>query len=90
MTIEQTMPALSEAGAAGGRSLGREALRRLFRNRAAVAGLTIILALALLAVFAPLVSPFDYQRQDLLAIYQVPSRAHLLGTDALGVTFSAV
>jgi oligopeptide transport system permease protein len=84
VTVESTLLAASDAGSIAGRSLGGEALRRLARNRAAMAGLSIILALCIVAVFAPAVSPYSYQRQDLLAIYQPPSHAHPLGTDALG------
>jgi oligopeptide transport system permease protein len=84
VTAEQTLLPLPRSSAIGGRSLGGEAVRRLARNRAAMAGLAIILALGLIAVLAPVVSPSSYQKQNLLAIYQAPGRAHLLGTDALG------
>ena len=84
LNVEQTALPLSPLGSIGGRSLGREAARRLSRNHAAMAGLAIVLVLGLVAVLAPVLSPYSYQRQDLLAIYQAPSRVHLLGTDALG------
>jgi peptide/nickel transport system permease protein len=44
----------------------------------------VILLLILTAVFAPLLAPFDPNRQDLLHPLQGPSALHRLGTDALG------
>ena len=41
------------------RSLWRDALHRLLRNRAAMAGLVIIALAALVAIFAPLIAPHD-------------------------------
>lgn len=61
-----------------------QALRALARNRAAVAGIVIIAALAFLAVAAPLLTPYDPEQQNLAAALQPPSAEHLLGTDNLG------
>ncbi|MGH3327551.1 MAG: ABC transporter permease [Streptomycetales bacterium] len=61
-----------------------QALRTLTRNRAAVAGLVIIAILGLLAVAAPLFTPYDPAQQNLSAALNPPSAAHLLGTDNLG------
>ncbi|MGI8549808.1 MAG: ABC transporter permease [Dehalococcoidia bacterium] len=66
------------------RSLWNDAWRRLVRNHAAVLGLAIVLLLCLVALLAPLLAPYSYEKQNLLAIYQAPSSAHLLGTDGLG------
>lgn len=41
------------------RSLWRDAVWRLSRNRAALAGLAVILAAAFIAIFAPWISPYD-------------------------------
>lgn len=49
-----------------------------------VIGLGILGSLVVLAVAAPLVTPYDPTIQDLRAILEPPSGAHLLGTDALG------
>lgn len=46
-----------------------------------VAWLTIVV---FVAAFAPVIAPHDPYRQDLLAIKQLPSAEHLLGTDAFG------
>ena len=67
-----------------GRSLGGDAVRRLVRNRAAVASTAIIILLALAAMFASLIAPYPYAHQDLTVTDRGPSMSHLLGTDALG------
>ena len=66
------------------RSLSRNAIRALARNKAAVAGLFIIILVLILAIIAPVIAPYDPARQDLTSTYAKPSREHLLGTDALG------
>ncbi len=38
----------------------RDALYRLFRNKAAVVSLVFILVLLTIAVFAPLIAPYSY------------------------------
>ena len=60
------------------------ALRALLRNKAAVFGLFIIVALATLAILAPVISQYDPNQQNLTAALQGPSAEHLLGTDNLG------
>jgi peptide/nickel transport system permease protein len=65
------------------------ALRRLLRNRLAVAGLSIIGVLALAALLAPIIATAHPDAHgiwsvDLRASRQVPSPAHPLGTDQLG------
>ena len=53
------------------------------RVATAVAGI-LISAIALAALFAPVVAPYDPDRQDLSSSLAAPSRAHILGTDRLG------
>lgn len=62
----------------------REALRRLLRSRLAVASGLFLIALALVAIFAPLIMPYDYAAQDYSAITAPPSQTHWLGADDLG------
>lgn len=56
----------------------------LFSNRRAAAGSIIVLLLVLVAVFAPLLAPYDPAAADWLAIRQAPTAAHWMGTDDLG------
>lgn len=60
------------------------ALERFGQHRLAVASVFVLAALALLAGFAPLVSPYDPEKTNLLLIYEAPSPAHPLGTDSIG------
>jgi peptide/nickel transport system permease protein len=66
------------------------AARQLWRDRAALAGLTVILATAALAAAAPALVPASPTRNDLLARLNPPmwvaggDRGHPLGTDTLG------
>ncbi|MFN2521231.1 MAG: ABC transporter permease [Candidatus Limnocylindria bacterium] len=60
------------------------ALERFEAHHLAVAGVLVLAALAALALLAPLVSPYDAERTDLLAIYDPPSPMHPMGTDSLG------
>lgn len=68
---------------AGG-GLWRDAVRRLRRNRLAVAGGAVVVLLCLLAVFADVLAPYPYTRTDFGRVVEGPSRDYLLGTDQLG------
>jgi peptide/nickel transport system permease protein len=58
--------------------------RRVARNRAAVAGATVVLLFLLVAVLAPWLAPYDPGAQALDSGLSGPSRAHWLGQDRLG------
>ncbi len=58
--------------------------RRLRRNRAAMAGLVILAVLTLLAVLAPVITPYAYEQQDIVLGPTPPSPLHWLGTDVHG------
>ncbi|MFC4625954.1 ABC transporter permease [Daeguia caeni] len=47
-------------------------------------GVTIVLALILCAIFAPLLAPYDPNEQNILLYLAPPSAEHLLGTDQFG------
>jgi peptide/nickel transport system permease protein len=66
------------------RSRRQDFLRTFFSNRLAVFGTAIISIFILMAVFAPLIAPYDPLRQDLVGKFAPPSRAHLMGQDELG------
>ncbi len=65
-------------------SLWFDAFRRFKRNRLAAASAIFIITLAVLAIFAPIVSPYSYSDQNYGAINKSPSLSHPLGTDQLG------
>ena len=60
-------------------------LRRFVKNKLAVVGAVIIGIMVLLAIFAPLIAPYDpVLDQDLAHVLESESTAHLMGTDDLG------
>jgi peptide/nickel transport system permease protein len=59
-------------------------LKRWYRNGPLLAGMIIVGVVVLIAVFAPLIAPYDPIKQDLLSTLQPPSWEHWLGTDKLG------
>jgi ABC-type dipeptide/oligopeptide/nickel transport system permease subunit len=60
------------------------ALRRLLRKRIAVLALAFIAVFYFCGLFAPVVAPRSYTKQDLDHVLQGPSLTHPLGTDRLG------
>ncbi|MEG1525411.1 MAG: ABC transporter permease [Clostridia bacterium] len=66
------------------RSLFQETWQRLSRNSLAMGGLAILVLLVLVAIFADVIAPFPYDKQDYNALLQTPSMAHLMGTDEYG------
>jgi peptide/nickel transport system permease protein len=65
-------------------SPARRALRRLFKRKGAVAGLVVIVSFVLLAVFAPLVVPYDPIATSWSLVRKAPTALHWFGTDDLG------
>jgi ABC-type dipeptide/oligopeptide/nickel transport system permease subunit len=47
-------------------------------------GASLLTAFAFLAIFGPYITPYDPEAQDLFAMLEGPSTAHLLGTDNVG------
>ncbi|MGD1031013.1 MAG: ABC transporter permease [Opitutaceae bacterium] len=79
--LPQPVPRLEPAE--GGSSLWTDAWRRLRKNRLAVAGGIVVLALLLLCFIGPLFSQ-HYEEQNLDLGASPPSVSHWLGTDTLG------
>jgi peptide/nickel transport system permease protein len=80
------VPASPELGrtARAGTGLWRETGRRLSRDKAAMAGLTVIVVLVLVAIFAPALTPYPPNDQSFRIKLQAPSAEHLFGTDEFG------
>lgn len=64
-------------------SLSR-AWRRFRRRKLALVAVAFIILELAVAIFAPLLAPFDPYAGDYAATWQLPSRTHWLGTDELG------
>lgn len=81
-------------------SLFRDAMRRLVRNKAAVVGGIMVIILVSMAILAPLIAPYSFEKQKLtdnnkvpawlitifpnMANYAKTSNAYMLGADYVG------
>ena len=54
------------------------------RNKLGMICLGIVLALAIIAILAPVIAPYSYKDQNLAIMNQNPTVEHLLGTDEYG------
>ncbi|MFZ5868459.1 MAG: ABC transporter permease [Thermodesulfobacteriota bacterium] len=57
---------------------------RLVKNKLAVAGLAVVVALFLVAIFADHLAPYPPDMIDTSQVLEAPSKQHRLGTDILG------
>jgi peptide/nickel transport system permease protein len=62
----------------------KRVVRVFSRRKLAVAGLVIVVLMVLVAIFAPLLAPYDPYQTEILAKLQAPSSEHWLGTDSVG------
>ena len=65
-------------------SLWADSWKQLRKNKAAVTGLVILIILIAASVFAPWLTPYSYEEQDLALGASKPSITHILGTDTKG------
>ena len=72
------------AGAPSGAAAARRWWRRFARNRGAVFGLAVFLAIVLMALFADVLAPYDPVIQGVGPANEGPSWAHWAGTDSFG------
>src|SRR5690349_12164322 len=74
------------SGRPGRRPRGQAAdiWRRYRRNKLAMLGLAIVSLLVFVAIFEPVLTPYDPFEQNLLNVLQPPSAQHWFGTDVLG------
>lgn len=89
--MSTTLSAAAAAVEPGGPVLAAPSFwRRVWKNKAVVVGFGLLLVIVLVAVFAPLIAPYDPYAQDLVHRnvppfwYEGGSFAHPLGTDPLG------
>lgn len=65
-------------------SYWQDVWNRLRKNKLAIAGLIVIILIALLSIVGPMISPHTYNEQNLMNKNQPPSKEHWFGTDDLG------
>ena len=75
-TVRQTITAIG-----AGRPEWQRVTQELIRNRGAVAGMVLMLAIVVAALAPPLVAPYSPDEQSLVSALQGPSIEHLMGTD---------
>lgn len=62
----------------------REIWKRLLKNKTAVLGMCVIIALILIAIFADQIAPYGYDEQNYQKVFTPPCKEYLMGTDNLG------
>lgn len=78
------MTTVAATAAIEGESPTRRAIRRFLRHRLAVFGLVVVVLFVTVAVFAPLIAPYDPLQTSWARIRQPPSWEHWMGTDENG------
>lgn len=67
------------------RTYGQMVFRRFIRHRMALVAASVLILVALSAVFAPLIAPYKPDVPDLSAMLAPPSWQHIMGTDPIGL-----
>ena len=62
----------------------RRGLRKFLRNKPAVVGAIVVSLFLLMAVFAPLIAPFDPTQTNFRLVRKPPDALHWFGTDEIG------
>nr|WP_315189547.1 ABC transporter permease [uncultured Albidiferax sp.] len=81
---DKTVSTTPQTAAQALRQSARRILQRLLHNPMTVAGLVVVAALLVVALFAPLIATHNPLEQDLAQALQAPSNAHWFGTDEYG------
>jgi len=84
MSVHPDKPLAAESKKPKKQSNTLEILKRLFKNKLAVMGLVIFIIYVLVAILAPLLTPYDFAEFNPSGKNQGPSLAHLFGTDDFG------
>lgn len=66
------------------RSMFRQIVDRLVRNKSAMIGFCLLMAILILCLLASVIAPEGYNAQNMLEKFRPPSLRHLCGTDNLG------
>jgi oligopeptide transport system permease protein len=62
----------------------QDAWRRLKENKVAIVSLVMLVFLAVIAIFGPMISKFNYYSNDMKVLNVSPNSVHYFGTDELG------
>ena len=84
MGMERRVKRAEKQRAPKPRSLWRDAMRRLIRNKAAIVGGFIVISLVIVAIGANWIAPYGYTDGHVRENYLAPNASHLLGCDFMG------
>ncbi|WP_110114583.1 ABC transporter permease [Bacillus sp. CGMCC 1.16541] len=65
-------------------SFWKDVTIRFRKNKLAMFGIVLLVLLVFMAIFGPMMTPYDYKTNDLMNANQPPSVDHWFGTDDLG------
>ena len=83
-TAAAAAPASSVQTGQSGTVVRSTVIRRLFRNPLGIVAMTILLAISLLAILAPVLAPFDQNYANIAKTLAAPDAVNILGTDSAG------
>ena len=79
-----TVPAVLDPSLVDRRDRGGTWARILRADAISLAAAAVLLGIVAVALFAPVLAPYDYAGQSLTGRLEPPSQAHVFGTDGLG------
>ena len=82
--MDDNMANIAERNIVKQRSMVRQTLDRLIRNKSAVIGFSLLFIIVAACLLAPVIAPDGFNKQNLLEKFQEPSFRHIFGTDNLG------
>ncbi len=62
----------------------RKLIKRFFKNKLGVLGALLVVLVILLAIFAPIISPYTPEEMNMLYKRQAPQKSFIFGTDKFG------
>lgn len=83
-TAAAAAPATAIPSGQSGTVVRSTVVRRLFKNPLGIVAMTILLAVSLLAVLAPVLAPFDQNYANIAKTLAAPDSVNILGTDSAG------
>lgn len=83
-TAAAAAPATAIPSGQSGTVVRSTVVRRLFKNPMGIVAMTILLAVSLLAVLAPVLAPFDQNYANIAKTLAAPDSVNILGTDSAG------
>ena len=74
----------SEFIAIASKTFARDAWDRFKKNKLALYGLVFLVIMIILAIYVPILAPYEFDTQDMVNRNAMPSLQHFFGTDKLG------